>query len=135
MNKSYSAAISGILFDRFKNFADQAFYFFFDGCRLSSVKSYPCFEFINFSNEPKKPIRMITGLVKKRLQRVFYPAYITLLAKLERLKDSLVKSFSSGFYKKPHIKISHNDPPCYECIKRGGVCQPECEKRNKEEKK
>jgi len=22
-----------------------------------------------------------------------------------------------------------NNAPCFECIKRGGICQPECEKR------
>jgi hypothetical protein len=25
----------------------------------------------------------------------------------------------------------NNDQPCFECIKRGGVCQPQCEKRTR----
>ena len=25
----------------------------------------------------------------------------------------------------------HNNPPCFDCIKRGGVCQPQCAKRTR----
>ncbi|MDR0443240.1 MAG: hypothetical protein LBH44_07540 [Treponema sp.] len=26
----------------------------------------------------------------------------------------------------------NNDAPCFDCIKRGGICKPECEKRRKQ---
>jgi len=51
-----------------------------------------------------------------------------------KILKTVIKIIGSFFNQNPHNKVGHSDTPCYECIKRGGVCQPECEKRIRSER-
>jgi len=99
---------------------------------LSFVQNNFCFNIINRSKKSVSPSRVITFFEKEAFQVCFNNLKITLLAQTQRLKYTLVEIFSSIFNKNPHSKVSHKNTPCYECIKRGGICQPQCKKRKGE---